>query len=296
MLDQDPGRHRYRSTIPATPATSRRPNRTTFATRTFSSPTTSPTAPRATPGPICSSIAGRPWRASPMPISWLMSGPTIFMPADGALDLAQRLERVPPEWDVNGDGIWSGYRPDVWFAFDGQGFDRDPSGRRTGWRAYAYKPLPGAFWPTNGSADDVADPPARRVPRADRQHTRRWHLRLEPRHPRKPDHRVRRAHSGERRAHASGRSRPGRCPRHGFPGRVRVRSAPWDHDELGRPGQGRTGRRPPAPRSAAVPGGNGIRAFRPLPGRPAGRHGRRGGAVEGAALRPQDSAGAATPR
>ena len=26
----------------------------------------------------------------------------------------------------------------------------------TGWRAFAYKPLPGAFWPTNGSADDVA--------------------------------------------------------------------------------------------------------------------------------------------
>jgi hypothetical protein len=75
---------------------------------------------------------------------------------NGALDLTRHLERVPPEWDVNGDGIWSGYRPDVWFAFDGQGFDRDPSGRRTGWRAYAYKPLPGAFWPTNGSADDVA--------------------------------------------------------------------------------------------------------------------------------------------
>ena len=63
---------------------------------------------------------------------------------------------MPSEWDVNGDGIWSGYRPDVWFAFDAEGFDRDPSGRRTGWRAYAYKPLPGAFWPTNGSADDVA--------------------------------------------------------------------------------------------------------------------------------------------
>ena len=53
-------------------------------------------------------------------------------------------------------GVWSGYRPDVWFAFDDEGFDRDPAGRRTGWRAYAYKPLPGAFWPTNGSADDVA--------------------------------------------------------------------------------------------------------------------------------------------
>ncbi len=75
---------------------------------------------------------------------------------DGSLSLAKRLEAPPPEWDVNGDGIWSGYRPDVWFAFDEEGFDRDPQGQRTGWRAYAYKPLPGAFWPTNGSADDVA--------------------------------------------------------------------------------------------------------------------------------------------
>ena len=75
---------------------------------------------------------------------------------DGSLALAQRLAALPSEWDVNGDGIWSGYLPDVWFDFDAEGFDRDPHGHRTGWRAYAYKPLPGAFWPTNGSADDVA--------------------------------------------------------------------------------------------------------------------------------------------
>ena len=79
-----------------------------------------------------------------------------FHDAAGNIELAGRLERVPAEWDINGDGVWSGYRPDVWFAFDDQGFDRDPAGRRTGWRAFAYKPLPGAFWPTNGSADDVA--------------------------------------------------------------------------------------------------------------------------------------------
>lgn len=79
-----------------------------------------------------------------------------FHAADGGLQLARRLEQVPAEWDINGDGVWSGYRPDVWFAFDDEGFDRDPEGRRTGWRAFAYKPLPGAFWPTNGSADDVA--------------------------------------------------------------------------------------------------------------------------------------------
>ncbi len=79
-----------------------------------------------------------------------------FHDAAGDIELAGQLERVPPEWDINGDGVWSGYRPDVWFAFDGEGYDRDPRGHRTGWRAFAYKPLPGAFWPTNGSADDVA--------------------------------------------------------------------------------------------------------------------------------------------
>ena len=88
--------------------------------------------------------------------SWPMCAATISTTPAGNIELAGRLERVPAAWDINGDGVWSGYRPDVWFAFDDEGFDRDPSGRRTGWRAFAYKPLPGAFWPTNGSADDVA--------------------------------------------------------------------------------------------------------------------------------------------
>lgn len=79
-----------------------------------------------------------------------------FHGPDGGLALATQLDRLPAAWDVNGDGIWSGYRPDIWLAFDDNGFDHDPAGRRTGWRAFAYKPLPGAFWPTNGSADDVA--------------------------------------------------------------------------------------------------------------------------------------------
>ena len=48
---------------------------------------------------------------------------------------------------------YRGYRPDLDFAagFDEQGFARDGSH----WRAFRYKPFPGAFWPTNGSADDV---------------------------------------------------------------------------------------------------------------------------------------------
>jgi hypothetical protein len=48
---------------------------------------------------------------------------------------------------------YRGFRPDLDFAagFDEQGFARDGSE----WRAFRYKPFPGAFWPTNGSTDDV---------------------------------------------------------------------------------------------------------------------------------------------
>ncbi len=44
---------------------------------------------------------------------------------------------------------------DCAFSPDALGWDRDPGGRRTGWRAYAYAPLPGMFWPTNGSMGDA---------------------------------------------------------------------------------------------------------------------------------------------
>lgn len=48
---------------------------------------------------------------------------------------------------------YPGYRPDLDYAqgFDARGFANDGSG----WRALRYKPFPGQFWPTNGSADDV---------------------------------------------------------------------------------------------------------------------------------------------
>ncbi|NJK31850.1 MAG: hypothetical protein HC927_05210, partial [Deltaproteobacteria bacterium] len=48
---------------------------------------------------------------------------------------------------------YSGFRPDLKFGegFDDEGFARDGSE----WRAIRYKPFPGAFWPTNGSTDDV---------------------------------------------------------------------------------------------------------------------------------------------
>ncbi|RLL65132.1 hypothetical protein [Paenirhodobacter hankyongi] len=88
-----------------------------------------------------------------------------YLGADGRPVLAARLDRLPPEWDANGDGAWAGYRPDASFAFDDAGFDHGPDGRMTGWRAFAYVPLPGTFWPTNGSADDVLI----RLPEAYRQ-------------------------------------------------------------------------------------------------------------------------------
>jgi hypothetical protein len=50
-------------------------------------------------------------------------------------------------------GDFRGYRPDLDFerGFDERGFARDGSA----WRAVRYKPLPGSFWPSNGSTDDV---------------------------------------------------------------------------------------------------------------------------------------------
>lgn len=48
---------------------------------------------------------------------------------------------------------YPGFVPDldIEAGFDAQGFARDESG----WRSLRYKPFPGAFWPTNGSAGDV---------------------------------------------------------------------------------------------------------------------------------------------
>lgn len=52
-----------------------------------------------------------------------------------------------------GEADYPGYRPDLDFdmGFDDQGFAVDGSG----WRAFAYKPFLGTFWPTNGNTDDV---------------------------------------------------------------------------------------------------------------------------------------------
>ncbi len=101
-------------------------------------------------------------------VDWLSVGPaeteeqalryirrSNYFDARGAISLAQRLSPPPPEWDARNDGLWSGYVPDAHFRFDARGFDRQSDGTTTGWRAYGYHPLPGTFWPTNGSAGDA---------------------------------------------------------------------------------------------------------------------------------------------
>jgi len=67
-----------------------------------------------------------------------------YFSKDGTIILSESL---PVEW--------SGYRPDCYFNFDEDGFDRDKQGRYTLWRAFRYYPFLGSFWPTNGSMDDV---------------------------------------------------------------------------------------------------------------------------------------------
>ncbi|RJS91525.1 hypothetical protein D3260_15355 [Salinisphaera sp. Q1T1-3] len=86
----------------------------------------------------------------------------------GRIALADRLADVPAGWDANGDGRWQGYVPDVYFDFDAAGYDHAPGGAYTGWRAFAYTPVPGSFIPANGSFDDVLI----RLPRVFRQDRR----------------------------------------------------------------------------------------------------------------------------
>lgn len=78
-----------------------------------------------------------------------------YFDADRKIVLPRVLGALPDEWDIDGNGKWDGYVPDVWFSFDERGFDHAPGGAPTGWRAFAYYPFPGTFFPTNGSADDV---------------------------------------------------------------------------------------------------------------------------------------------
>jgi hypothetical protein len=79
-----------------------------------------------------------------------------YKATDGTIMLAALLSgELPKNWDIDGDRLWEGYIPDCHFNFDNEGFDIDPTGGYTGWRAFGYYPFLGTFWPTNGSTDDV---------------------------------------------------------------------------------------------------------------------------------------------
>lgn len=78
-----------------------------------------------------------------------------YVREDNYAALAPRLSSPPAEWDRDRDGRWTGFVPDAAYHFDEDGFDRAADGTLTGWRAYTYFPLPGGFWPTNGSFGDA---------------------------------------------------------------------------------------------------------------------------------------------
>jgi hypothetical protein len=73
---------------------------------------------------------------------------------DGALLLSARFGG-PPASGAEPARSRQGYVPDAYFSFDERGFDRDRAGNPTGWRAFSYAPLEGAFGPEFGSFGDV---------------------------------------------------------------------------------------------------------------------------------------------
>ncbi len=62
---------------------------------------------------------------------------------------------LPSSWDYNDNKKWDGFIPDCYYNFDELGFDRDNNGSYTGWRAFAYYPLPAVHWPISGSFADA---------------------------------------------------------------------------------------------------------------------------------------------
>ena len=90
-----------------------------------------------------------PWR------NLFAAAPAAASPAseEETLDHVREDNYGPLRRALAGHAGYAGYAPDLDLdaGFDEGGFARDGSG----WRAVRYKPFPGAFWPTNGSAGDV---------------------------------------------------------------------------------------------------------------------------------------------
>jgi hypothetical protein len=71
-------------------------------------------------------------------------------------DRSEDIEEISDE-EIESYISQNNYSPkwNCYFNFDGEGFDLDSNGSYTGWRAFAYYPFLGTFFPTNGSSDDV---------------------------------------------------------------------------------------------------------------------------------------------
>lgn len=95
-----------------------------------------------------------------------------YLDDNGRIIPADALADVPEAWDYDADASWGGYVPDCYFDFDTQGFDHDPSGNYTGWRAYGYYPFPTTHWPANGSMSDVLI----RLPEPFRMHNNQFNI------------------------------------------------------------------------------------------------------------------------
>ena len=78
-----------------------------------------------------------------------------YIEPDGSIRLAATPGEAAARLGRERQRRWDGYRPDAFFRFDSEGYDLAPDGERTGWRAFAYTPLPGSFSPASGSTDDV---------------------------------------------------------------------------------------------------------------------------------------------
>ncbi len=78
-----------------------------------------------------------------------------YFDGDGRVALATQLADLPIGWDGEADGKWDGYVPDAHYRFDREGFDQTAGAQDTGWRAFGYRPFPGAFLPGNGAMGDV---------------------------------------------------------------------------------------------------------------------------------------------
>ncbi len=187
-----------------------------------------------------------------------------YLEPDGSLRLANRLAHPPAGWDVNGNGTWDGYRPDAYFRFDAEGYDLAPDGTRTGWRAFAYTPLPGSFSPASGSTDDVLI----RLPEAYRQDAdgnADWTAyRDQPRHRRSPDHTRRRRHRSGRRSTLRRRPRQGRHARARRPRGFRLGAARRPRHVLCRRGEGAAGGRRGAACRRALSARHRVRSHRAL--------------------------------